>query len=168
MFKYFLSRFLVYAVVLVFIVPLIILFYIGYSSRSKNTEVINEGSKQKEVQGVPLPSKEDVVRAFCSLINEGKISEAVLMMDNEDDTVRQSWGVSLNNFSSFVLIDINPSKVENSVNTFEIDVDVKLKENLTNLPIPNYGWRDGINKRWITLVEKEKGRYKIAEIATGP
>jgi len=109
-----------------------------------------------------------MVRTFCELIDGGRISDAVLMMDLKDDAERQSWAVSLNNFSSFKLVNIKESKIDKTRNSFEVDIDVSLKKNLTDLPIPNYGWVEGINKRWINLKEVETGKYKIAGIATGP
>jgi hypothetical protein len=49
-----------------------------------------------------------------------------------------------------------------------VDINVTLKKNLTDLPIPNYGWVNGMNKKWINLTEIGQGHYKIAGIATGP
>jgi hypothetical protein len=125
-------------------------------------------STPSSVPSVSLPSREDIVRNFCELINEGNISDAVSMMDISDDTTKQSWGVTFNNFSSFNLVNIEKSSIDERGNSFEVDIDITLKEDLTNLPIPNYGWENGMNKRWINLIEKEKGIYKITEIATGP
>jgi len=151
-------------------------FLVGKFLNKKNTnepEVLNSpvltavSSPSPEIS-ISLPSKEDIVRTFCELIDEGRISDAVLMMDLKDDAERQSWAVSLNNFSSFKLVGIEESKVDASGNSFEVDIDVSLKKNLTDLPIPNYGWVEGINKRWISLKEVEDSKYNIAEIATGP
>jgi hypothetical protein len=169
MFKYIFTRVGIYLIIIVFIVPVIILFLLGNASRKQvKNNAVGTPTAVPSGQDVPLPSKEDVVRTFCNLVNEGRISDAVGMMDISDDTVKQSWGVYLNNFSSFKLVDINKSKINESGNSFEVDINVTLKKNLTNLPIPNYGWENGINKRWINLIEKEKGLYKISEIATGP
>jgi len=41
-----------------------------------------------------------------------------------------------------------------------VDINVALKKNLTDLPIPNYGWVNGMNKKWINVVEKEKDIIK--------
>jgi hypothetical protein len=169
MFKYIFSKAVVYIIILVFVVPIIIFLLIGNASRKQMKDnAFATPAAVASGPNVPLPSKEDIVRTFCELINEGKISDAVGMMDINDDAVKQSWGVYLNNFSSFKLISIGKSKIDESGNSFEADIDVTLKENLTDLPIPNYGWENGLNKRWINVVEKEKGMYKISEIATGP
>jgi hypothetical protein len=158
MFKKIFKGMLLYVLILVFVVPAIIIFLFANASR-----------KEMNIQqNVPLPTKEDTIRTFCVLIDTGRISDAVGMMDITDETVKQSWGVYLNNFASFELININKSKIDETGNSFEVDVNVILKKNLTDLPIPNYGWENGLNKRWFNMVKKENGLYKITEIATGP
>lgn len=168
MFKGIFSKAIIYLIVLVFVVPVIVLVLLGNLSKKQTNNLVSPSPSGSSSQNVPLPSKEDAVRTFCSLIDEGKITEAVSMMDIKDDDVRQSWGVYLNNFSSFKLMSIKKSMVNETGNSFEVDIDVKLKKNLTDLPIPNYGWENGVNKRWISVVDTGRGLYKINEIATGP
>jgi hypothetical protein len=176
--KSILTKIGVYLFALVFIVPIVLLILIGNASR----KAVNTGNQAQPTetplptsfptntvfQNVPLPSKEDIVRTFCGLIDEGRISDAVSMMDVKDETTRQSWGVSLNNFSSFKLVDIKKSAIDETGNSFEVDINVTLKKNLTDLPIPNYGWVNGMNKKWIGVVDGGSGHYKITGIATGP
>lgn len=169
MFKNIFKGAILYVFILVFIVPIIILVLFANASRKQTkNDVSNTPTPAAVQQNVPLPSGEDIVRIFCNLVDEGRISEAVGMMDIKDDTVKQSWGVYLSNFSSFKLVEINKSKIDDSGNSYEVDINIALKKNLTDLPIPNYGWVNGINKKWINLVKKETGLYKISEIATGP
>jgi hypothetical protein len=160
---------ILYILILVFVVPVIILvLFANAAKKGIKTNSVGTPTAAPAQQNVPLPTREDIVRTFCNLIDEGRISEAVGMMDITDDTVKQSWGVYLNNFSSFKLVNIKSSAIEGTGNSFEVDINVTLKKNLTDLPIPNYGWVTGMNKRWINLTKKENGLYKISEIATGP
>ena len=161
---------IIYLVIVIFIVPVIILVLFVNATRkqSKNNNLVSTPTVLPSQQNAPLPSKEDVVRIFCKLIDEKRISEALYMMDINDDMLKQSWGVYLNHFSSFKLTNIKKSSTDKTGNSFEVDINVILKENLTDSSIPNYGWDNGINKRWISLVEKEPGKYKISGIATGP
>jgi hypothetical protein len=169
MFKKILTGSIIYIIILVFIVPIIILALFANAARKQIKNIpVGTSSPSPTTQNVPLPSKEDIVRTFCNLIDEGRISDAVSMIDTTDDSTRQSWAVSLNNFSSFKLIDIKKSAIDETGNSFEVDISVTLKKNLTDLPIPNYGWENGVNKKWIGVIEKEKGHYKITGIATGP
>jgi hypothetical protein len=159
MFKNILKGSIIYILIVVFIVPIII--FVLFANEARKSSISTK-------QNVPLLTQEDIVRTFCNLVDEGKVSEAVNMMDITDDTVRQSWGVYLNNFSSFKLLNINKSKIDETGNSFEVDINVILKKNLTDLPITNYGWTNGLNKKWINLIKKDGDLYKISEIATGP
>lgn len=158
MFKFITKRAVLYTAILLFIVPVLIFVAIGFSAKDKGGNIAENHSGN-----VPLPSKEDTVRTFCNLINEERIPEAISMMSVADDSEKQAWGVNFNSISSFEVVNINKSSINDSGNSFEIDVNVKLKNGKEN-----YGWVEGINKRWINLVEYEEGKYKIAEIATGP
>jgi hypothetical protein len=167
-FKPILSKVAVYLAVLVFVVPLIVLILFANATRRQNENIATPTTSTSAQANVPFPTKEDVVRTFCALIDEGRIADAVSMMDIKDDTTRQAWGVSLNNFSSFKLTNINKSTIDNSENSYEVDINVTLKKNITDLPIPNYGWTNGLNKRWIGVTESRPRNYKITGIATGP
>lgn len=150
MFKGISPRAVVYFLIFVFVASVAAFFIVGRFPKKE--------SGDNDFKG-------DVVRTFCNLIDEGKISDAVGMTTVEGEVKKQSWGENFNNFSSFKLVGIKESEIDE--NSFEVDIDVKLKENLINLPIPNYGWENGVNKRWINLIEKD-GLYKISEVATGP
>jgi hypothetical protein len=168
MFKNIFSKTVVCLIIFIVIVLAIVLFVFGNFFKREIGNSVSPTPTFTSSQNVPLPTKEDTIRAFCNLVDEGKISGAVSMMNITDDTTRQSWGVSLNNFSSFKLTDIKKSAIDEKGNSFEVDIDVKLKKDLTDLPIPNYGWENGINKRWFNLIDNGRGNYKIEEIATGP
>jgi hypothetical protein len=170
MFKRLFKGVFIYILFLVFVFPVIIFALIGNASRKQddNNKPTNTPPDILTQQNVPLPTKEDTVRTFCNLIDEGRVSDAITLMDINDETVRQSWGVYLNNFSSFKLVNIGKSKIDETGNSFEVEINVTLKKNMSDLPISNYGWVNGVNKRWFNLVKKENGLYRISEIATGP
>lgn len=165
--KFIIKRVVLYTAFLLFIVPVLIFIAIGFSAKDKGQNTAESGILENFVEttsdSVPLPSKEDTVRSFCNLIDEGRVSEAVNMMNTEEDTEKQAWGVTFNSFSSFKLISTKPSSIDDTGNSFEVDIDAVLKSGKES-----YGWINGINKRWINLVEYEKGKYKIVGIATGP
>ena len=102
-----------------------------------------------------LGRPQDVINVFANLINEGKITEAKSLLKIESD----GW----NNFSEFRIKSLK----ETGDHVYEVDVEVTLKRDLQDLAIPNYGWVNGVNKRWFTLV-KDGNIYKITGIGTGP
>jgi hypothetical protein len=121
---------------------------------------------------VPLPTEEDIVRLFFTLIDEERIPEAVAMMSAEavpDDSYRQAWGVQFNALDSIKVAKIEPYDQGNwspSSHTYKVNLEVAVSENAANAPIPYYGWENGDNLRWVEIV-KEGDLWKINQIATG-
>ena len=119
---------------------------------------------------VPLMSGQDVIRTYASFISEKKIVEAVDMMDIRDETTKQSWGVYLNSFSSLAVKRIDPYSEDgwtDTHQTFQVLFSAQMKPEAAYAAIPNYGWEDGDNVRWVSLI-KSNTAWKLAEIATGP
>ena len=122
---------------------------------------------------VPLPQESDIIRVYFNLIDEHKISEAVMMMSDEiikDDSQKQAWGVQLNAINSIKVQRVEPypqSEWTNTTHIYKVILDVKMKPESANAPIPYYGWFDGENTRWVDLVKSGKN-WKINGIATGP
>jgi len=106
-------------------------------------------------------SKEEFITTFCDLVDQGKIPEAIAMIDLKDDNQREAWKVTLDSFSSFKLKNIKSLNSEPSQNSFEADIDIILKENQNPT-----GWVNGINKKRINLTETEPQIFKIKEIIT--
>ena len=54
------------------------------------------------------------------------------------------------------------------IHTYKATLQVEMKpEAASAVPMPNYGWDDGQNIRWIQL-QKIDGNWLINGIATGP
>lgn len=137
----------------------------------KYTENQSEETKQETTnESVPLLSGEDVIRTYTSLIDEQNIAEAVGMMNIQDDAVKQSWGVYLDSFSSLTLKRIDPynkNEWTDTHETFQVLFAAQMKPEAASAAIPNYGWENGDNVRWVSI-SKVNALWKIAEIATGP
>jgi len=122
---------------------------------------------------VPLPQEEDVIRTFFNLIGEGRPADAISMMTQStigNDTSKQTWGVQFNSFKSVSVNKIEPSMQEEwtaTKHTYKVTLNVQMKPEAQSAPIPNYGWDNGLNIRWIPL-EKVDNLWEIAGVATGP
>lgn len=123
---------------------------------------------------VPLPQETDIVRNFFNLINEGKPSDAVTMMSSaniSNDSNKQMWGVEFNAFASVKVKSIESSMSEEWTadrHTYKVVLDVKMKPEAASVqPIPNYGFENGENYRWVTIL-KEGSLWKIEGLSTGP
>ncbi|MCX6730423.1 MAG: hypothetical protein NTZ55_01100 [Candidatus Roizmanbacteria bacterium] len=122
---------------------------------------------------VPLPQETDIIRTFFHLIEERKISEAVMMMSDQitsDDSTKQAWGVQLNSIQSVKVVDIVSSMPEEwkaDKHTYQVTLELTMNPSSQSAPIPYYGYENGRNIRWMTL-NKVGTLWKIDGIATGP
>lgn len=141
-------------------------------NNNENVPVI--GPTKKTENTVPLPQETDIARTFFNLIGEHKPSDAVMMMtpvNTNDDSAKQAWAVQFNAFESMSVKSIEPSMQEDwteTVHSYKVTLNVKMKPEAANaVPMPNYGWDNGENYRWVTL-EKINSRWMVGGIATGP
>ena len=80
-----------------------------------------------------------------------------------DERAKQTWRAQLASFKSIQVEKIQRTEGD----TFRVDLQVQVSEEAANAPIPYYGFSNGQNTRWVTLV-KEDGIWKITGLATGP
>jgi len=137
-------------------------------------QVVNNTSVEKKEAIVPLPQETDIVRSFFEIIGENRAPDAVNMMtpaNTSDDTTKQAWNTQFSAFKSLKITKVEPSLqsdwTENNHN-YKVTLQVEMKpEAASALPMPNYGWDNGQNIRWIQL-QKIDGKWLIGAIATGP
>ncbi len=137
------------------------------------TESENNKGSENIQQSVPLPTGEDAIRLFFSLINENKVEEALNMLSEEiaeSEDSKQSWGVQFNDILSAEVVDVKPYNTDiwtDTAQTYEVTVKTTVHERAAKYPIPYYGWENGENTRWVTI-KNDGVQWKIAGIATGP
>lgn len=123
---------------------------------------------------VPLPQEIDIVRSFFEIIGEHRPSDAAMMMtptNTNNDSTKQAWALQFNAFKSMAVKNIEPSMQSDwteNMHSYKVILQVEMKpEAASAQPIPNYGWDNGINTRWIQL-EKINSKWMIGGIGTGP
>ncbi len=122
---------------------------------------------------VPLPQEEDVMRSFFSAIGEHRPSDAVAMMaptSIPDENTKQAWAVQFNAFQSLTIKSMSAapeSEWSDTKHTYKVVLEVQMKPEAENAPIPFYGYDNGENTRWV-LLEKIGDDWKIVGIVTGP
>lgn len=133
-----------------------------------------EPTKRSNGNVVPLPQEKDIINNFFQLIAESKPSDAVMMMTadiTKNDSSKQAYGVQFNAFASIKVKSIEPSMSEEWTtdrHTYKVILEVKMKPETASVqPIPNYGFENGENYRWVTIL-KEGSLWKIEGLATGP
>jgi hypothetical protein len=132
---------------------------------------ISPTPKNQEV--VPLPTEEDIIRAFFNLINEKRIPEAISMMAPSaigNESGKQAWGVQFNAFESVLVDKVSSSMKEEWTgdnHSYKVELTVSMKPEAAKAVIPDYGYDNGKNIRWISIV-RVANLWKIQGIATGP
>lgn len=141
------------------------------NAQSQSTASVNQAAQN--TVDVPLPSESDIIRTFFQLIADHRPTDAVGMMDPDvvgDDSMKQAWAVQFNAFELVVVNSVEPwmpGAWQADRHTYQVIVTAKMKPEAVNAPLPYYGWENGSNIRWITIV-KNGDLWKIAGIATGP
>jgi hypothetical protein len=139
----------------------------------ENTNPESEPTKTTAGKIKVDPEEETTIQTFFQKINDQKASEAVLMMTPENtnnDSTKQAWGAQFNAFKTVSLKTIEQSMPESWIgetHSYKIALNVEMKPEAANNPIPFYGYEQGKNIRWIQIT-KINGVWKIASIATGP
>ncbi|OGG02722.1 hypothetical protein A2W14_02215 [Candidatus Gottesmanbacteria bacterium RBG_16_37_8] len=129
-------------------------------------------SKVDEGQ-VPTIREEDIIRSFFALIDQDHPSDAISMMTPAlvgDEKSKQTWGVHFDAIENISITLIEPSMQEewtDNEHIYKITLEVTMKPESAFAPIPNYGWDNGSNIRWLSI-EKISSLWKITGIATGP
>lgn len=88
----------------------------------------------------------------------------------ENNSEKQAWEVQFNAISLIKVLTIEPSLPEEWTDlehSYKVTLDLKMNPDSSTVPIPYYGWDDGENIRWVTIV-KENNLWKIKGIGTGP
>jgi len=138
-----------------------------YAFTQKGNEKMVVQKEQNTESGVPLPRKEDIIRVFFNLIDEGRVSSALIMMSPKmigDESSKQAWGVQFNAFENIKVVSLEPA----GNNRYKVVLETKMKpEAGLAESIPFYGYGDGQFIRFIELEQIDKV-WKIREIATGP
>jgi hypothetical protein len=123
----------------------------------------------------PLPGGKDCIRIFFNLINEGRVADALKMMDEKaffpDKAAKENWGKIFHSMTSVSIKNIEPSNTgewTTNYQLYKVVLLIKMKPSGVNSPIHDYGWFNGLNTRWISLKKNQNRLWKIQGFATGP
>jgi hypothetical protein len=83
-----------------------------------------------------------------------------------DDASRQLWLANFRSFESLEVVSIEPANLVQWSSEWEIyQVVLKIK---TSEPVEKYGWENGENTRWVTIIPQGAGDWKIEAISSSP
>lgn len=134
---------------------------------------IPSGTVLSIVTGMPLQQEIEILRQFFFLIQQHQTTKAIEMMSEatiQDEKGKRAWEKQLNAIESVKVISIDTSLLgewTNTQHTYRVTLEMQIYPSSINGTIPYYGYENGTNIRFISLVKS--GEYwKIEGISTGP
>jgi len=112
--------------------------------------------------------KEDV-QTFFNLIDKKDYDFALFQLSYNlcpNDASRNMWLENLKSIKSIKVKSIEPHRLPEW--TDEREYYKVILEIQTDEPPDTYGWENGVNTRWITIIPQGAGAWKIEELSTSP
>lgn len=116
----------------------------------------------------PQPNDTYVIKDFFSLVDDGKVEDALGVMVAtmaQDNSYREAWSVNLNNIYYIKVRTIDgyqPGQWTDGKHKYVLRLDVQLKD-----PALPTTWQNGENVRYVTVL-KIGEQWKISEISATP
>jgi hypothetical protein len=147
---------------------------IDFSETESTSGAIEDKSFiQEDSGGAPLPEDEEFINSFYNLIDQGKAGEAVEMLSSQNtnsEGTKKLWQEQFEAIKSVKVLSIEPvmkNSWTDQRREYKVVLDMTMDESSKDAPIPYYGYDQGENTRFITLV-KEGDKWFIETIATAP
>ncbi len=124
---------------------------------------------REALQETRAASHQDDLMAFFNYIATGDYAAAARQMAYEaapNDTMRQMWLENFQSLKSLKVVSVEQAYVENWTGEwecFKVTLDVT-----TSAPPDKYGWENGRNTRWVSLIPQGAGYWKITELSANP
>ena len=109
------------------------------------------------------------LQAFFDLIIQKDWTFSIFQLSYNlapDDASRQMWLANFQSLDSLALVSIEPVNLVQWTDEWEI-YKVVLKIT-TGEPVDKYGWENGENTRWMTIIPQGAGNWKIEAISSSP
>ena len=162
--------------IIFFLVLLIVGYLIYYrlsnlestSSETPNLEETSQEFQPDDQESEPIItssqeiilSEEETIRLFFRLVNDQQIDPAISLMVIDEG---EKWRSYLESFETVSVLDVKKT----DLGSFQVNLDVTMKPESANEPIPNFGYVNGENIKFVNLTQEE-GVWKLQGIATGP
>jgi hypothetical protein len=141
---------------------------------------INEIRQQQDAGSGPssgntqLPTDEEFVQLFFQTLETKNTAVSLGMLDPSNlingDTAKE-WEKQLASFEKAQVTGIEPynqAKWTSTEHAYKTTVNVQMLPEAAKATIPNYGWQNGDNIRWITVRKGTDSLWRVVTIATGP
>jgi hypothetical protein len=114
-------------------------------------------------------SHEADVRQFFSFIEKGDVQAAVNQMAYQaapNEAMRLAWGNNFKSLKSLKVVSVEQADLASWTSVWE---RYKVVLEVTTAETPDkYGWENGRNTRWVTIIPQGAGGWKVAELSPNP
>lgn len=114
------------------------------------------------------------VEEFFELLRTKDVPGAMELLSVKaapDSSAQRAWAEHLGSIKSVHVVNLSTTASEgrsDTHRTYKVLLDVEMTPSARKAAIPNYGWGENPNVRWITVELERDGAWRIVEIATGP
>jgi hypothetical protein len=109
------------------------------------------------------------LQAFFALIIKKDWTFAIFQLSYNlapDDAMRQSWLASFQSLDLLEVVSMEPANLLEWSNEWEeYKVVLRMK---TSEPVEKFGWENGENTRWVSIIPQGAGYWKIDAISSSP
>lgn len=121
----------------------------------------------------PLSGQTTAIERFFAAIDGGRIDEALALMNQElipDAPAKKAWKRQFAAIRSIHVAEVRPVEGTETDRCpeYKVSLDARLAAGAAHAPIPNYGWDENRNVRWILLCPGPNGAWLISSLGTGP
>ncbi len=121
-----------------------------------------------------IPTDTELIQMFFQAIQDKNTSVSIAMLDPSNysnDLAQKEWEKQFTSFEKAQVVNIEPAnQAAWGINDhmYKVTINVKMLPEAANADIPNYGWQDGDNIRWMKVRKGADNLWRVLEIATGP
>jgi len=136
--------------------------------RTKIKVILFQSNLQEPQKTQSVKHQEDLLQ-FFSFISDGDFTLAVRQLAVQaapNDAMSRQWLANFQSLKSLKVVSVEQASLEQWTDEWEcykVTLDVTTGE-----PPEKYGWENGQNIRWITLIPQGGGFWKISAIAMSP
>ncbi len=125
-----------------------------------------------DIQALSKPHEnnhENDLYTFFDLISRGDYDFAVFQLAYEmrpNDSAAQAWKANFQSLKSIKVVSAEQTEIEQWTDEWEcykVVLDVTTGES-----VEKYGWENGQNSRWVTLIPQGSGPWKVSSLSTSP
>jgi len=122
----------------------------------------------------PKPTDKEFIQLFFATLETKNTAVSLGMLDPSNlinEATAKEWEKQLTSFEKAQVTNIEPLNEDKWTLTdhvYKTTVNVKMLPEAASAPVPNYGWQNGDNIRWITVRKGADDLWRVVTIATSP